>query len=79
MAGAAGAILNVTAAGRSDADGYVTVYPGGVPQPPTSNVNFRAGQIVPNAVVVHPDGDGHVLVSTSTPVHLVIDTFGSFL
>ena len=62
--GAAGAILNVTAAGGSTADGYVTVYPGGVPQPPTSNVNFRAGQIVPNAVVVHPDGNGHVLVST---------------
>jgi hypothetical protein len=78
-AGAAGAILNVTAAGGSTADGFVTVYPGGVPQPPTSNVNFRAGQIVPNAVVVHPDGAGHVLVSATTPVHLVVDSFGSFL
>ena len=58
--GAAGAVLNVTAAGGSDAAGFVTVYPADVPQPPTSNVNFRAGQIVPNAAVVHPDGAGQV-------------------
>ena len=78
-AGAAGAVLNVTAAGGSTADGFITAYPAGAPQPPTSNVNFRTGQIVPNAVVVAPDPIGHVALSASTPVHLVVDTFGSFL
>jgi len=79
MPGAAGAVLNVTAAGGSDAAGFVTVYPADVPLPPTSNVNFRAGQIVPNAAVVHPDGAGQVALSASTPVQLVIDAFGAFL
>jgi hypothetical protein len=77
--GAAGAVLNVTAAGGSDTAGFVTVYPADVPLPPTSNVNFRAGQIVPNAAVVHPDGAGQVALSASTPVQLIIDAFGAFL
>jgi hypothetical protein len=77
--GAAAAILNVTAAGGSTADGFVTVYPADVPLPPTSNVNFRAGQIVPNAAVVHPDANGAVKLTSSTAVQLVVDTFGSFL
>jgi hypothetical protein len=77
-AGAAGAVLNVTAAGGATADGFVTVYPADVPLPPTSNVNFRANQIVPNAVVVHPDAAGRVALAASTPVQLVVDAFGSF-
>ncbi len=77
--GSAAAILNVTAAGGSTADGFITVYPADVPLPPTSNVNFRAGQVVPNAAVVHPDVNGAGKLTTSTAVQLVVDTFGSFL
>jgi hypothetical protein len=78
-AGAAAAVLNVTAAGGSSADGYITAYPADVPLPPTSNVNFRTGQIVPNAVVVHPDAAGRVKLHASTPVDIVVDRFGAFL
>jgi len=77
--GAAGAVLNVTAAGGSGAAGFVTAYPADVPLPPTSNVNFGAGQTVPNAAVVHPDPAGQVALSASTPVQLVVDSFGAFL
>ncbi len=77
--GAAGAVLNVTAAGGSAVAGYATVHPADVGQPATSNLNFSAGQIVPNAVVVHPDPAGLVQLSASTPVQFVVDTFGYFL
>src|SRR5262249_57109681 len=77
--GAAGAVLNVTAAGGSVAPGYVTVYPADSPLPETSNLNFAARQVVPNAAVVRPDATGHVHFAASTPVHLVVDVAGYFL
>jgi len=78
-AGAAGAVLNVTAAGGSLAPGYVTVHAADVPTPATSNLNFAAGQIVPNAAVVRPDAAGRIHLAASTPVHLVVDVAGFFL
>jgi hypothetical protein len=50
-----------------------------VPTPWTSNLDFTAGQIVPNAAVVRPDGNGKVHLAASTPVDLVVDVFGYFL
>ncbi|HEY1280091.1 MAG TPA: fibronectin type III domain-containing protein [Acidimicrobiales bacterium] len=78
-AGAAGAVLNVTAAGGSVAPGYVTVHAADVPTPATSNLNFAAHQVVPNAAVVRPDGAGRVHLAASTPVQLVVDVAGFFL
>jgi hypothetical protein len=78
-AGAAGAVLNVTAAGGSLAAGYVTVYAADEPAPATSNLNFAARQIVPNAAVVRPDATGRVHLAASTPVQLVVDVDGYFL
>jgi len=50
--GATGVLLNVTVVGPS-ADGYVAVRPGNATgTPSTSSLNFRAGDIVPNAVQV---------------------------
>ncbi len=78
-AGAAGAVLNVTAAGGSVAPGYVTVYPADGPTPETSNLNFAADQVVPNAAVVRPDAAGRVHLAASTALHLVVDVAGYFL
>jgi len=78
-AGAAGAVLNVTAAGGAAAPGYVTVHAADVPTPATSNLNFAARQVVPNAAVVRPDGAGRVHLAASTPVQLVVDVAGFFL
>jgi hypothetical protein len=44
-------IMNVTA-GAPTSDGYLTVWPSGTAKPTASNVNFTAGQDVPNLVMV---------------------------
>lgn len=50
--GASAVVLNVTAV-TPTADGYLAVFPGDLCDvPTTSNVNFAAGQTIPNAVVV---------------------------
>ncbi len=75
--GATGVALNVTVVEPSGA-GFLSVRPGGAAgEPQTSNVNFEAGQVAPNAVNVdlpvsgqiqiwfdtyEPGGAGHVLV-----------------
>ncbi|MCL6105162.1 MAG: IPT/TIG domain-containing protein [Actinobacteria bacterium] len=48
---ASAVVLNVTAIDPTTS-GYLTVWPEGLSQPTASNLNFRAGQTVPNAVVV---------------------------
>lgn len=46
------AVLNVTAIAETTAPsfGYLSVYPADEPEPTTSNVNFRTGEILPNLV-----------------------------
>ena len=47
--------MNVTVTDPT-ADGFVTMFPGGAPIPPSSNLNFVAGQTVPNLVMVGVGG-----------------------
>jgi hypothetical protein len=49
--GADAVLLNVTVTGPTH-DGWLTVFPADAPLPTTSNLNFRAGETVPNLVVV---------------------------
>ena len=42
------------------ATSYLTVYPGGTARPGTSNLNFVAGQSIPNLVMV-PLGPGNTI------------------
>jgi hypothetical protein len=44
-------LVNVTVTSPK-ADGYITVFPAGETLPPSSNLNFKAGQTVANAVIV---------------------------
>ncbi len=69
------AVLNVTAIGGSAA-GFVTAYHCGDPVPGTSNLNFSAGSITPNLVVVQPDETGAVCLRPNQPADLVVDLFG---
>ncbi|POX57360.1 hypothetical protein C3489_01230 [Streptomyces sp. Ru71] len=70
-------VLNVTATGPTTT-GYVTVHPSGTSRGTTSNVNFRAGQTVPNQVVV-PVIDGKVtFYNHAGNVHLIADVEGWF-
>ncbi|MGE0000357.1 MAG: hypothetical protein AB7U39_25855, partial [Ilumatobacteraceae bacterium] len=70
-------VLNVTVTEPLTA-GYATVYPCGTERPVASNVNFRAGETVANAVIAKPGAQGSACVFISTDAHLVIDSFGFF-
>jgi hypothetical protein len=74
---AAAVALNVTVTEPGGA-GYFTVYPCGAPRPTASNLNFAAGQTIPNAVVAQVGAGGSVCVYTSTWAHLVVDVNGWF-
>jgi hypothetical protein len=78
--GVSSVVLNVTVAGSSTS-GFVTAYPGGTPWPVASNLNFAAGQIVPNLVVVPVGADGTVNLynGSSAPIQLVADIAGYYL
>ncbi|MCU1394458.1 MAG: putative metalloprotease [Ilumatobacteraceae bacterium] len=76
-ANAAAVALNVTVT-DAGAAGFATVYPCGAPPPLASNVNFDAGQTVPNAVIAAPGDHGAVCVVTNVAADLVVDLEGWF-
>jgi hypothetical protein len=73
-AGAAAAVLNVTAvaAGR----GFVTVHPCDETRPNASNLNHAAGQTIAVAVIARLATDGTVCLYTHADTHLVVDVMG---
>jgi PKD repeat protein len=75
-ADADGVMLNVTAISPAAA-GYLTVYPCGTQRPLASNVNYVAGQVVPNAVLAKIGTGGTVCIYTRAATHLVVDVNGS--
>jgi hypothetical protein len=70
-------VLNVAAVGAA-ADGFVTVFPCGQAVPTVSNLNYRRGEIIANAVVAKPDATGRVCLFTSAATHLLADIGGYF-
>ncbi|MDH6137636.1 hypothetical protein P3T37_007069 [Kitasatospora sp. MAA4] len=72
-------VLNVTATGPTS-DGFLTVFTGAGSTPPgTSNLNFTAGQTVPNLVIVPVDDSGMLnFYNRFGSVDLVVDLFGYF-
>jgi hypothetical protein len=74
--GVAAVVLNVTAT-DSAAAGYVTVWPSGSSRPIVSNLNLeRAGQTIPNQVIVPLGADGGVSLFTDGGTHLIVDVAG---
>ena len=70
--GASAAALNVTVAGAAEG-GYLTVWPCGAEQPGTSNLNYRAGQVVPNLVLSKLSAEGKVCLFASGTTDLIAD------
>ena len=68
--------LNVTAV-DPEGSGYVTVYPCGA-MPLASNLNYLAGQTVPNAVIAPVSPTGTVCFYSLRPAHIVVDINGWF-
>ena len=76
-ANATSVALNVTAVGP-DGGGFLTVFPCGVGQPNASNVNYKPGQDIANAVVTGIGAGGKVCVATSAATDLIVDVNGAF-
>jgi hypothetical protein len=87
-------IVNYTVAGCACADamvdnitvtapakaGVLTVYPAGQPRPLASNLNFSAGETVPNLVIV-AGGNGKFSYYNNSPgpLQLIIDEYGYYI
>jgi hypothetical protein len=68
---------NATVVGPSGA-GFVTLWPNGPPRPPVSNLNYTAGQVVPNAFTVGLGADGQFRTYTSASTHFIVDITGYY-
>ncbi len=75
--GVAGVALNVTAVGPVE-PGWLRVWPCGSDEPVTSSVNYLAGGVEPNAVVVPVDDTGEVCISTKATSDVVVDVSAWF-
>ncbi|MEP6940456.1 MAG: hypothetical protein ABI846_11895, partial [Rudaea sp.] len=72
------AVLNVTAV-TPTANGYATLWPTGAARPATSNLNFAAGDIIPNLVVSKLGSNGQVsLFNSQGSTQYVVDLAGWF-
>nr|MBA3321739.1 hypothetical protein [Pyrinomonadaceae bacterium] len=59
--------------------GFITLYPSGASQPTVSNLNYVAGQVVPNAFTVGlGSGDGAFNIFASSSTHFIVDIAGYF-
>ena len=79
-AGVSAVVLNVTVTAPTRA-GFVTVYGEGMALPVVSNLNFVAGQSVPNLVIAPVGAGGKVDLynGSAGSVHLIADVSGYYL
>jgi len=79
-AGVSAVVMNLTVA-EAKSFGFITAYASQTDRPNASNVNFDAGQVVPNAVTVPVGADGKVTLfnRSAGATHLVADVSGYYL
>jgi glucose/arabinose dehydrogenase len=70
-------VLNMTAVTAGGA-GFATVHPCGQPLPEASNLNFVAGQTVPNLVIAKPGTSGKICIYSDTRIDVLADVAGYF-
>ena len=58
--------------------GFITLWPDGQVRPPVSNLNFSAGQVVPNAFTVGLSGAGDFRVYSTSNADFAVDVTGYF-
>jgi hypothetical protein len=76
--GAEAVALNVTAV-RPDEAGFVQVYPCGAPTAADiSTINYLAGDVRPNSVVVPLDDAGRVCIKSKATTDVIVDITGYF-
>ncbi|MEJ6739955.1 MAG: S8 family serine peptidase, partial [Actinomycetota bacterium] len=70
--------VNVTVVSPT-ASNYVTIYPSGTPKPNASNINFVAGQNIPNMAIVKVGSDGKIAIyNESGLTQVIVDVVGWF-
>jgi hypothetical protein len=70
--------INVTAV-ASTSNGFLTVWPTGSSMPNTSNINFVAGDVVPNLAIVKVGTGGRISIFNETgATNLLVDVVGWF-
>ena len=71
--------LNATVT-QSAGGGFLTLFPGNLVAPGTSNINFSIGQTRANNAVVHlsTNGSGQIRVVASSSTHRILDVNGYF-
>jgi hypothetical protein len=76
--GVSAAVLNVTVTNTTAAS-YLTVWPDGTTQPLASDLNWVAGETVPNLVVVELGSDGAVdIYNYSGSTDVAVDVEGYY-
>ena len=76
--GVAAVVLNATVTEPTQAS-FLTIWPAGIARPEISNLNFRAGQNVPNLVTVAVGAGGKVSVFNLTgSTHVIFDVVGFY-
>jgi hypothetical protein len=74
--GAGAVAVNVAVADPTNA-GYLTVWPTGVTQPVTSNMNFSTGQTISNTVLAKVGANGQISIANAIGcAHVIIDVLG---
>ncbi|MGA8723600.1 MAG: hypothetical protein WB565_01030, partial [Acidimicrobiales bacterium] len=74
--GAAAVVANVTATGAT-AQSFLTVYPEGASQPTASDLNFTAGETVPNLCVAKLSSAGGLAIYNALgSVNALVDVAG---
>jgi subtilisin family serine protease len=78
--GVAAVVLNVTVT-QPAAAGNITAYPTGAAKPSASNLNFVAGQTIPNLVTVRLGSGGRVTLANNSggSSHLIADVAGYYV
>ena len=70
--------VNVTVV-TPTASNYLTVYPNGTPKPNASNINFVAGQNIPDMAIVRVGSDGKIAIyNESGSTQVIVDVVGWF-
>jgi hypothetical protein len=76
--GVSAVVLNVTVAAPTAPDSYLTFFPAGTVRPVASNLNFNAGEIVPNQVVVRVQNGKVSIYNNQGATHVIADVQGWF-
>ncbi|MEX2627572.1 MAG: fibronectin type III domain-containing protein, partial [Ilumatobacteraceae bacterium] len=69
-------VVNVTV-NEPEQAGFVTAYPCGTPRPNASNLNYVAGQTIPNNVIVKLGDSGRVCLYSDQATNLLADVNGT--